>query len=78
MGHWLGIACRDLRKQHGRRQVHIAVELDVTESAISNFELGNRWPRDPDATVAAYATDLGTTPRDIWTAAIERWAADTN
>jgi DNA-binding XRE family transcriptional regulator len=70
---YIGSVAREARKQHGRKQIHVAYTLDVSESTIRNFELGRHWPRNPDATVQAYADELDLDPYDLWAEALRRW-----
>lgn len=69
----LGAAARAARKAHGRKQIHIAVRLDVSEQTVQNFELGHHWPRNPDVTIRGYADELGIDPLEIWREALRRW-----
>lgn len=70
---WIAAAARDARIDARRKQVHIAAERGMTEESIRKFEQAKRWPRDPDAMVNAYASDLDLDPLDLWAEAVERW-----
>jgi transcriptional regulator with XRE-family HTH domain len=60
----------------GVRQIDIATIAGVTHSAVSRFENGQSWPRNPDAMIAAYAVETSTWPIDLWTKAIALWGTD--
>lgn len=70
---YLGAAAYDARRATGRKQIHIAVRLDVSESTVRNFEKGRHWPRNPDAIVQAYADELGINSFDLWAEALRGW-----
>lgn len=69
----LGAACRAARLRARRKQIHIAVALDVSEGTVRHFELGHRWPQNPDRTIRAYADEVGVTPHELWEDALRRW-----
>lgn len=72
--YWLAQVAKQLREQAGRKQVHIAAAMSIDQSTIYRFEQGERWPRQADLIVAAYAEDLGIEdPRDIWQQAVDAW-----
>lgn len=73
MLYWLARTCADHRKRKDRLQVHIAAELNVTQSTIDRFEDGIAWPRNADQTVAAYAGDLNIAQIELWEEALRRW-----
>lgn len=73
MAFWLGRAARDLRERHGVTLLDVATRAGVSESVVSRFEQGTGWRRRTDAIVAAYARELGVTPQDVWSAALESW-----
>lgn len=76
MLYWLAEAAREARKAAGRKQVHIAASTrtGVDQSTITRFEKRHGgWPRNPDATIQAYADDLDVSPRDLWRKALELW-----
>lgn len=76
MLYWLAEVARDARKTAGRKQVHIAAstQAGVDQSTITRFEKrSGGWPRNPDATIKAYADDLDVSPRELWRAALELW-----
>lgn len=70
---YLGAAAREARKRAGRKQIHVAVRLDVSEHTIQNFEHGRNWPRNPDATIRAYADEADVDPLAIWQEALRQW-----
>lgn len=76
MSYWVALAASQMRESKGRMMVHIAAELSTAESKISRFERHVSFPRDLDATIAAYARDLDVAPIEIWTRALELWRAD--
>lgn len=73
MLYWIGRACREQRVAKGRTQGNVAASLGVDSATVGRFERGERWSRDPDAMVGAYADDLDITPIALWALAIERW-----
>lgn len=73
MIYWLARAAAQARENQERLQVHVAASLNRNQSTIARFELGETWPKDPDATIAAYADDLGIEPIELWTAALDMW-----
>lgn len=73
MTYWLAEAAKAVRIARGRKLVHIASELSRSESTLSRFERHLNVPDDIDATVAAYARDLGLKPIEIWERALELW-----
>lgn len=68
----LGAACRASRVQRGLSALDIASAAGVNESTISRFEHGDGWRRETDRIVAAYARETGTTPDDLWQAALQQ------
>lgn len=70
---YLGQAAKDLRVAAGARQIDIATRCGVSEATVSRFERGKRWPIRTDDLIAAYAREVGVRPRDVWSAALERW-----
>lgn len=76
MLYWLSKVAREQREAGERKQVHVAASANVDQSTIWRFEQGTSWTRDIDATIAAYADDLGMTPIEIWTHAVNLWHAD--
>lgn len=50
--------------------------LEVAPSTITRFEQGLSWPRDPDATMTAYAYLVGRDPRELWEAAVSSLLAE--
>lgn len=75
MLYWLTRVCREKRELAGRLQVHVAASLSRNQSTIDRFEEGIAWPRNPDATVRAYADDLSVTAIELWQEALRRWSA---
>lgn len=73
MLHWLGRACRAAREDAECKLRHVAVEADVGEGALRQFELGHQWPRDTDKTVAAYGRALEMDHLDLWDEALRLW-----
>lgn len=74
MLYWLATAAKQLREQHGRKQVHIAASRSTDQSSIYRFENADTWTRDPDLLIAAYADDLDIEdPREIWELALKMW-----
>ena len=45
----------------------------VSESTIARFEHAEHWPKDPDATISAYAQALEIPAAELWQKAIDRW-----
>lgn len=72
----LSHVCVEARRQAGRKRVHIAARVNLTEKTIERFEQSERWPRDIEAMVAAYAHEAGLEPVDLWLRAIEYWRED--
>ena len=73
----LAQAARDARMAAEANYSHIAVyvvkrkgTVGVSDSTVSRFEQGLRWPEDPDAMVRAYAKALGVRECDIWERAV--------
>jgi transcriptional regulator with XRE-family HTH domain len=67
----LGHVARRRRRLAGLRMIDIAHAAGVSESTISNFELGIRWVQQTDEIVAAYAQLCGTSDAALWIAAAE-------
>jgi DNA-binding XRE family transcriptional regulator len=72
---WIAAVCRDARLAAGRKQVHIAAAVDVSEATVNRFERGLGWPRDPDGMIAAYAEEVEVAPLELWARAIDAWRA---
>lgn len=70
---WLAQAAKELREAAGRKQVHIAAEINKDQSTIYRFEQGQGWPRETDLFVAGYAADLDISPMDIWAKGLQMW-----
>lgn len=62
----LGQTLREIRDEAEVKRVHIAAELDVTESSVWRVETGKGWPRDADKFVAAYEVVCGVPAADVW------------
>jgi hypothetical protein len=71
---FLAEAAKELRETADpkRKIIHVAVIADMDPTTIWRFEKG-QWPRDADQVIAAYATELGLEPIDIWAKALELW-----
>lgn len=72
---YLAAAAVELRTAADRKQVHVAASADLDQSTIWRFEQGQKWPRDADAVIAAYADDLGIAAGEIWARALQLWDA---
>lgn len=72
---WLAHAAREARAEAGRKQVHIAAEIDRDQSVITNFEKGKTQPRELDRIIAGYASDLEIPEYQLWQRALEMWQA---
>lgn len=57
-------------------KARVAQLLEVAPSTITRFEQGLSWPRDPDATMTAYAYLVGRDPRELWEAAVSSLLAE--
>jgi hypothetical protein len=73
MLYWLAQAAAQARTYAGRKQVHVAASLDKDQSTITRFEQGERWPRNADEVVGAYADDLDVDPIQLWEEALRLW-----
>ena len=62
----LGRTCCELRMARGVMQARIAARAGVTDSVISRFEKGERWPRRFERIVDAYAEECGVDGADLW------------
>ena len=75
----LGQVVRERREQADVIAAEISARLKQeagikkTESALSRFERGETTPDYLDATIAAYAAELGTTAIELWAEALKRW-----
>jgi hypothetical protein len=70
----------EARILRGLSYAHIAVLVvkpdgtaGVSESTIARFEHAEHWPKDPDATISAYAQALEIPAAELWQKAIDRW-----
>lgn len=70
---WLAGVLADAREDAQKRQVHVAAAADMDQSAITRFEHGQSWPRNPDRLVQAYADCVGVDAHVLWRRAIDRW-----
>jgi hypothetical protein len=70
----LGATCRQARRaaRPRIRQIDVATRAGVGEKTVTHFEAGRWWIRETDAIVGSYAELLGTTPEELWRAAIDR------
>jgi transcriptional regulator with XRE-family HTH domain len=75
MSFWLAQAARQIREAADVKQVEIAARMGRTDqSTVYRFEEGNRYSRDLDLMIAAYAEECGVgDPRGIWALAHELW-----
>lgn len=77
MLHWLAQVARVARETAAQQipKARIAQLLDVAPSTVTRFEAGEAWPRNPDATMAAYAYLTGREPAELWEAALHGYMA---
>lgn len=75
MMYFLAHAAREARTEAGRKQVHVAAEIDRDQSVITNFEKGKTQPRELDRIIAGYASDLEIPEYQLWQRALEMWQA---
>jgi hypothetical protein len=73
MIHYLAEVAKEARERAQRKQVHIAAQMSADQSRIYRFEQGDRWPRDVEKIVSAYAEDLDIDPALIWDEAVRRF-----
>jgi hypothetical protein len=73
MIHYLAEVAKEARERAERKQVHIAAQMSADQSRIYRFEQGDRWPRDVEKIVSAYADDLDIEPAVIWDEAVRRF-----
>ena len=66
----LGRAARTARLHAGLGLLDVAQAAGVSEATISRFERGEGWRRETNTIVDAYAQVCGTTPNDLWRAAL--------
>lgn len=69
---WLARVARFARQTRTPEipKARVAQLLDVAPSTITRFEQGLSWPKDPDATMLAYAYLIGRNPSELWEAAV--------
>ena len=73
---YLGRAAEEARRRTDRLPADIAARLRVSDSTVRRFERGLSWPTNPDATVQAYAAELGVDAKVLWARALELWHED--
>lgn len=73
MMYFLAHAAREARTEAGRKQVHVAAEIDRDQSVITNFEKGKTQPRELDRIIAGYASDLEIPEYQLWERALTLW-----
>lgn len=69
----LAAAAKAARRRERCKQIEVAIRLGVHEDSISKFERALVWPQNPDATIRAYADELGINPLELWADALRRW-----
>lgn len=70
---WLSDVCYEARQGAGLRREDIASRGGVSYHLIYRFEeYADRWPRDIDALVCAYAESVGVDPRLLWLQTVDR------
>lgn len=67
----MGRAAREARIRADLSLLDIAVTAGVSQPTLTRFERGRGWRRDMNEIVAAYAEACGTTPEDLWRAALD-------
>jgi len=73
---YLAATVRSARKRAGLPYSSISVHLatadgkTIADSTVARFEYAQRWPRDPDAMMIAYARALDTDPLFLWREAL--------
>lgn len=72
---WLARVARQARRAGDKKRAHYAVAADIDPTALTRFELGRAWPRDPDRIVRGYAEVLGLEAPVLWRRALELWEA---
>lgn len=76
----LADTCRVAREDFGGSfgDVYAAFDREnrpKTLKTVERFEMGETWPRDPQATVSAYSALTGIPEAELWTTAIRDWQA---
>jgi transcriptional regulator with XRE-family HTH domain len=71
----LGRTCLLARETAGLRQIDIATAAGTDNGVVSRFESGERLPRDLDRLVAAYGSECGVEPYELWRQALDAWDA---
>lgn len=71
---WLSDVCTEAREEAGVSRERVADIGGMSADKVKRFERdADRWPRDPDLLLAAYATAVGLKDhREFWLRAIER------
>lgn len=69
----LAAAVREARETAKIKRSHVAAAADMDQSAVSRFESGSAWPRNPDRLIGAYAQVLNVTADALWGDAMRRW-----
>lgn len=67
----LARVAKDARLQGPKKRSHYAAAADLDQSAITRFEQGKRWPKNPGRIVAGYAQVLGIDPVELWARAVD-------
>ena len=68
----LAEVAKEARLAGTKKRSHYAAAADLDQSAITRFEQGERWPKNPGAIVAGYAHVLKVDPLDLWERAVKR------
>jgi hypothetical protein len=50
----------------------------VDHTSVRAVEIGERWPRNPDAWAYAYGDLAGRSVYDVWAEAMAQWATESN
>lgn len=62
----LGRVAREARLAAELKQLDIATAAGVSDSVVSNLELGIRYPERLDEVIAAYERECELAPGDLW------------
>lgn len=76
----LAAQCREAREDADAKHGDVFAAFDrenrpQTIKTVERFEEGLTWPRNPQATVDAYANLAGLPAWELWQMAIDRWQA---